>query len=92
MNSLAELNVTYDQWKSMRTFLGGQVNSYFIQTTFGYTIVLVDLSRKFITLSHLRTGNSVGEVSIVDFETNLKDTSIEQDTIDDCVAAAIMGA
>lgn len=90
MNELQYLNVSYIQWKNMRTFLGGTTNGYYVSTSEGYTLVLVDLPRKFITVCHIKNGNPEGPDNILDFETNLKDFCSSQSSIDDCIVAVLI--
>lgn len=91
MDSFLHIEVTYSKWKDMRIFLGGTVNSYYTHTPEHYILVLVDLTRKFVTICHLRFADPSAHDNIVDFESNIKSTSIVQLTVDDCVAAAIIG-
>lgn len=93
MNSTSSLSVTYSSWKNMRTFLGGTVNSYYVQVPGGYLLVLVDLSKNFVTTSTLNNGhgNDHGQADFLDFQNNIQPTAISQPSLDDCIAAAIIG-
>ena len=95
MSELQYLDVTYSTWKNARTFFGGASNSYYIShDTEGYTLVLVNfnLSRSFVVSCRLNVGNTDRLTNIADFESTIKDLSIQQNAIDDCVIAALIGA
>jgi len=91
MNSIQSLSVTYTSWKNMRTFLGGTVNSYYVQVPGGFLLVLVDLSRGFVTMSNISGGNSNNQSNLLDFQNNIQPTAILQPSLDDCISAAIIG-
>lgn len=95
MSELQYLDVTYQTWKNARDFFGGASNSYYIShAEEGYTLVLINfnLNRSFVVSCRLNIGNSDRLVNISDFETNLKNISISQNSMDDCVVAALIGA
>jgi hypothetical protein len=88
--SLHILDIEYSQWKEMKTFLSG--TAFYIQNNLSYILVLVDLQRGFITLSHLKFKAKTDKANTIDFETNIKPTAVSQATIEACIAAAIIGS
>jgi len=84
------LDIEYSQWKEMKTFLSGTV--YYIPNMLSYILVLVDLQRNFITITHIKFKSMDDADNKVDFETNIKSSAIRQCSIEACVAAAIISS
>jgi hypothetical protein len=76
------LNVTYSQWKSFRTFVSGR--TYFIQEDNRYSLILVSNPKEFVVRHDLIRIESSDDLT--DFETNIKPTATEKESVDDCVA------
>ncbi len=92
MSSLQYLDITYSKWKQTRDFFGGTVNSYYVVSPEGYIVVLVNVVKNLVITSRLHHGNADKEANILDFETTIKDLAIQENSVDDCVVAAIIGA
>jgi hypothetical protein len=82
-----QFNLSYDEWKLMRTHLGG--NTYYIEEEFRYIPFLIDLTVQNIYRTEVMSDPSHTS-SLVDFETTIKATATEVDTIDNGVAEEIV--
>lgn len=88
--SLPIIDVDYTTWKEMKEFLSGRV--YYIKSKMSYVLVLVDLQRRFITITQLHGTKRGAKAHVVDFEAALLSTGISKPSLNACIIAEIIAA
>lgn len=88
--SLPIIDVDYNTWKQMKVFLAGRV--YFIKSKTNYDLVLVDLQRRFITVTHLRGAKKLEKVHVTEFETTMQPTALHKHSLNACIIAEIIAS
>jgi hypothetical protein len=87
LNNLQVLNLSYTRWKSMRTFLAG--TTYYTQSNEFYDLILVDLTRGFISKIELDRTDPTDQTNVLDFETTIKTTATLVLSNDEAIAKVI---
>jgi hypothetical protein len=83
-----EMNMSYAQWKAVRSTLAG--TTYYIQRDLHYSPFLVDFPRQNVYRTEIPRGALAVTADLSDFEMNIKPTAIQKDSIADGVGDEIV--
>jgi hypothetical protein len=74
------LNLSYTQWKSMRTSFN-TLTTFYIEEQFRYILFIVDVTREFVFRTQIFR-DDVSNTDLIDFETNIKPSATVETSID----------